>query len=100
MPDEFIYRVTRRRPNPQYYQSKVKTQLCSTRSLAAILKSVKQATDHFERHRDQYSLTEPSESIIKIERGRIMEFEDVTSEYVPAVQPDGSDSLRVEEQVP
>ena len=82
MDDEYIYRVTRRRPNPSYYKSAHQTGLHSKRSLSAILKSVLERYDHYERYKDKYDLKEPGEQIVKIERSRLGPFEDVTSEYI------------------
>jgi hypothetical protein len=89
MADEFIYRITRHRPNPSFYKSKVQTGLHSKRSLSAILNHIKEINDHVrwmkERYGDNYNGKPivPSEVIVKIERGRIADFEDVTRDYVP-----------------
>jgi hypothetical protein len=38
-PNDYVYKVTRTRPKPEYYQSRVQTKLVSHRSVRAMLKS-------------------------------------------------------------
>lgn len=75
--DECVYRVTREDTrNGYFHQPLVRT--VNKRSMAALLASSRE----YSRYK-----------IVKVERAPVGEFEDVTSEYVPTVQPGGSGDL-------
>lgn len=73
-----VYRVTRHRKHPAYYQNKLSTRVCTRRSLTAQIKAIEEAREHARR----YGLTEPHIDILKIERAEVGEFEDVTGEFL------------------
>lgn len=77
-----VYRVTRTRKNPGFYKSAVSVKICNEKSLRAQLKYLEQVREHFYRYRDKYSLTEPSEDIVKIEAAEVGEFTDITQEVL------------------
>jgi hypothetical protein len=77
----YVYRVTRTRKNPRFFQSAVSTKICTERSLKAQIKAIQQVCEHYRTYKDRYNLTEPAEKIVKIERALVEEFEDVTKEF-------------------
>ena len=88
MPDEFIYRVTRRRNRPIYgawSQIGFQTKVVTKRSLSGMMEA--------EHENGTWTITH-------IERAKIGDFEDCTLEFMPELRESRLDSLRVEEQVP
>lgn len=78
---DYVYRVTRVRKNPQYYQSKNSVKVCTRKSMLAQLKMWQQQRDWAIR----CGRPVPEPEIVKIEKAPIGEYEDVTKEIYDAI---------------